>query len=216
MSLHFVSRASSIEPVSITDLKQHLRISDDSEDAYLRRLTSVIRSRCERATRRALLTQTWDFYLDQWPTWDGYHGGRTFEPVNTLLPAGGWVELPKAPLQSITYVKYVALDGTLTTWDASNYSVDTPAGDYAQRGRLSLGWVKVWPVVQPIANAVQIRMVCGYGDKPSDVPEMLIQGMLLDAGTLFENRSAVMTGARAAAIEIPSLSFDMYRSFRSL
>lgn len=216
MSLHFVSRASAIEPVSITDLKQHLRITDDSEDGYLRRLTSVIRSRCERATRRALLTQTWDFYLDQWPTWDGFHGGRTFEPVSTSLPAGGWVECPKAPLQSITFVKYVAPDGTLTTWDAANYNVDTPTGEYARRGRLSLGWVKVWPILQPIANAVQLRMVCGYGDKPQDVPEMLIQGMLLDAGTLFDIRGSVLAGTRAAAIEIPATSFDIYRSFRSL
>jgi uncharacterized phiE125 gp8 family phage protein len=216
MSLHFVSRASAVEPVSVSELKQHLRISDVSEDGYLRRLTSVIRSRCERATRRALLTQTWDLYLDQWPTWSGYHGSQTFEPVTTPLPAGGWVEFPKAPLQSVTFVKYTALDGTLTTWDAANYSVDAPTGDYARRGRLSLGWVKVWPVTQPVANAIQIRIVCGYGDKPQDVPAMLVQGMLLDAGTLFETRGAVLAGARAAAIEIPSTSFEMYRSFRSL
>ena len=215
MSLHLVA-APAVEPITLEDLRNHLRIGDGVEDAYLKRLQRAVRMRCERATRRALITQTWDLYLDQWPTWDGYHGGRTFEPVSTVLPPGGWVEIPKAPLQSITYVKYTALDGTLTTWDTSNYLVDTPTGEYCRRGRLGLGWVKVWPIIRPVQNAIQIRFDAGYGDNPSDVPEMLIQAMLLDAGTLFDIRGSVLAGTRAAEIEIPSTTNDIYLSFRSL
>src|ERR1043165_6670587 len=87
------------EPLTLQQLKDHLRVTIDDDDAYITALIPVLRSRAERQTRRALITQTWDLFLDSWPTWDGYHGGRTFEPPTTLLPAGGWVDLPKAPLQ---------------------------------------------------------------------------------------------------------------------
>ncbi len=204
-----------VEPLAIADLRAHLRISDTSEDGTLERLIRVVRFRCERATRRALITQTWDHYLDGWPTWDGYHGGQVVAPDRTLLPAGGYLELPKAPLQAIVDVHYVDLAGTTQLWDPANYLVDAPVGPYARRGRLALGWVKVWPVTQPTINAVRIRTINGYGDDPTDVPDLLLQGMLLDAGTLFDIRGAILAGSRAAAIEIPSTTKDIYLSFRS-
>ncbi len=215
MSLSLVT-APSVEPLTVADLRDHLRISFDDEDQYVARLASVVRQRAERATRRALITQTWDLFLDSWPTWDGYHGGQRIEPAQTPLPPGGYVLLPKAPLQRVEFVKYVDLAGVTQTWDPGEYLVDAPAGDFAARGRLSLGWVKVWPVIRPTANAVQIRMVCGYGDSGADVPPLLLQAQLFDAGMLYETRSSILTGTRVAAIEIPSTTQDIYRSFRSL
>lgn len=204
------------EPLTLDELKAHLRVSIPDDDTYLQNLIPVVRMRCEGATRRTLITQTWDVFLDQWPTWDGYHGGRTFEPPTTLLPAGGYVCLPKAPLQSVTFVQYTALDGSTQTWDPSNYLVDAPKGDRCARGRLSLGWVKVWPIARPTANAIQIRIVTGYGDTEDTVPALLRQGMLLDAGTLYETRESVLAGSRAASIEIASTTNSIYKMFRSL
>jgi uncharacterized phiE125 gp8 family phage protein len=215
MSLSLVTPPT-VEPLSIDELKMHLRVDTDDEDPYIETLIQVARQRCEAATRRTLLTQTWDVSLDQWPTWDGYHGGNTYEPVNTLLPAGGYVALPKAPLQNVSYVKFVDLAGTTQTWDPSNYMVHAPAGDRCARGRLSLGWVKVWPIIRPTMNAIQIRMVTGYGDLAADVPAILRQAMMLDAGTLYSTRESVLTGTRAASIEIVSTSREIYKQFRSL
>lgn len=190
-------------------------LTNTTADPELLRLIKVVRQRGQRATRRAFITQVWDNFLDQWPCWNGYHGGRTYEPVNTLLPAGGYVMLPKPPLQSVTYVKYVDLAGVTQTWDPTNYLIDAPSGDGAARGRLSLGWVKIWPIVRPTANCIQIRQVCGYGDTPSTIPEILLQAMLLDLVTLYDIRGAVLAGSRAAAIEIPTTTRDIYLSFRS-
>jgi uncharacterized phiE125 gp8 family phage protein len=217
MSLTLVTEPE-VEPLTRDDLKAHLRIALDQtdDDAYLDTLIVVVRQRCENATRRTLITQTWDLFLDQWPTWDGYHGGQTFEPVNTLLPSGGFLLLPKPPLQRVTFVKYTDLSGAVQTWDPTNYIVDAPSGPRCARGRLALGWVKVWPVIQPVMNAIQIRMVTGYGDADTDVPAMLKQAMLLDAGTLYANREAIMAGARAASTEIVSTTRDIYKAYRSL
>lgn len=190
----------------VEDLREQCKVDDELDDAYFQRLIGVVTARAQRATRRALITQTWDLSLDQWPV----------QADGSLLPAGGWVELPKAPLQRIVSITYIDLAGVTQTWDPSNYLVDAPQGDYCRRGRLSLGWVKVWPIIRPIANAVTIRMDCGYGDGPEDVPDILLQAMLLDAGTLFEIRASILAGTRAVAIEIPSTSNDIYLSFRSL
>src|SRR5580765_8015305 len=101
--------APAAEPLTLSEVKAHLRIDTTDEDAYLTTLITVARMRCEGATRRALITQTWDWVIDRWPTWEGYHGGQTFEPAYTSLPAGGFVWLPKPPLQSVAFVHYVDL-----------------------------------------------------------------------------------------------------------
>lgn len=203
------------EPLTLDEVKAHLRVSTPDDDLYITSLIPVVRMRCEAATRRTLLTQTWDVFLDTWPIWDGYHGGR-IDPSPVHLPAGGFVYLPKAPLQTVSFVQFTALDGSTQTWDPSNYLVDAPKGDRCARGRLSLGWVKIWPITRPTANAIQIRIVTGYGDAEASVPAILRQGMLLDAGTLYETRASVLSGNRAASIEIASTSAAIYKSFRSL
>jgi uncharacterized phiE125 gp8 family phage protein len=196
MSLHLVTRPQR-EPLSISDLRNHLKIGDDVEDGSLLRLSRQVRSRGERVTRRAFLTQTWDQYLDDWPD-------------------DGQIVLPKPPLQSVTFVKYVDTAGVTQTWTASDYRVDTPSGDYCARGRIALAYATPWPIALAVSNAIQVRFVCGYGDRPEDVPDLLIGGMLLDAGSMFEVRAAVATGSRLAAITIPSMTPDIYRGFRSL
>jgi uncharacterized phiE125 gp8 family phage protein len=187
------------EPLSIQELRDHLRISVDDDDGYLKRLMVVVRSRCERATRRALITQTWEVRRDQWI--------EPRDPVCTLI------RLPKSPLQAVLSVQYVDLAGVTQTWDASNYIVEAPTGDYAGRGRLGLGYATVWPVAQPVVKAIRIQIRCGYGDSADDVPELLKQAMLLDAGTLYELRSAV--SADGPAVEVPMTTREIYRAFRS-
>lgn len=186
-----------LEPLTLDAAKAHLRIDINDEDAEVLTLITVARMRCEGATRRTLITQTWDFFLDQWPTCDAF-------------------SLPKAPLQQVSFVKYVDLAGVTQTWDPANYLVDAPVGDRCARGRLSLGWVKVWPVVRPTMNAIQIRMVTGYGDSDEDVPAILRQAMLLDIGTLYEVRQSILTDKNAAAIDVGSTTKDIYKAFRSL
>ena len=195
MSLHLVTPPP-IEPVSLDDLRKQLRITDNLEDKLLTRLIRATRIRCERATRRTLISQTWDWFLDEWPVSDG--------------------AIPKPPLRSVTYVKYTDSASAVQTWSSTLYLVDAPTGEYCARGRLTLGYQQEWPIVRPTANAIQVRFIAGYGDKMEDVPELLAQGMLMDAVRLYEHRSAILSGNRAMAIDVPGASRDIYLSFRSL
>jgi uncharacterized phiE125 gp8 family phage protein len=163
-------------------------------DPELVRLITAARDRFEGATRRAGITQTWDWILD-------------------AFPCGDYLELPKPPLQSVTSVKYYDTGGTLQTWSTDNYVVEAPAGPRASRGRISLKQSCVWPVAIAQRGAVQIRFVCGYGAAASAVPARLRSAMLLDVATQYAQREDVITGTTVA--QLPVGIEAVYRHFRS-
>ncbi len=61
-----------LEPISLEELKLHLRIELDvlDEDEYLEGLIIAAREHVEDITRRAIMTQTWNYYLQDWPDGD--------------------------------------------------------------------------------------------------------------------------------------------------
>lgn len=161
-------------------------------DPYVTRLVTAVRDRGEGATWRQFNTATWDLIAPDFPCLDV-------------------IELPKAPLISVTHVKYVNTSGTLTTLTVdTDYVVHAFAGPRCRRGLLSLPHGKSWPSVREQFNAVQIRFVAGYGATAAAVPAMLRQAMLIDAGTLQEHRDD-------ASDEVPMapLVERIYRRYKS-
>jgi len=185
--------------LDLATLKAQCRLSPDQtdEDDYLASvLVPMASDRAEVSTRRALLTQTWDWVLDGFPDDD-------------------YLEIPKPPLVTVSFVHYVDPDGVTQTWSTSDYLVQAPAGPRCKRGRIALPFAGIWPVTLSQMGAVTIRFVAGYGASPA-IPPLIVMGMLMDAATLFENRESVLTGARQQAIPMPSSSQDIYRTYRSV
>ena len=162
-------------------------------DPELSQLITAARERCELATRRALLTQTWDLVLDMWP-------GET------------WIELPLPPLQSVTTLKYRDTGGTLQTWAATNYVVEAPSGSRAQPGRLSLAYAVVWPALYGQAGDVTVRFVCGYGAAASSVPAILKRAMLVDAGAHYAHREEISVGPTVTTIPLVHRTYWSYQA----
>lgn len=168
--------APATEPITIDEAKLHLRVDHDSEDTIIDRLITVARRHVELYQRRALITQTWQIWLDEWPQ-------------------DGAKRLPRPPLQSVTSAKYYGTDDTEYTFD--EYSVDTDS----EPGRVYLNYGESWPstTLRP-AHAIVIEYVAGYGDA-DDVPRNVVQAMLLLIGHLYENREAIMTtGMNAVSV----------------
>ena len=82
-----------IEPVTLEELKDHLRVDSVDEDALLTGLLAAAREWCEGFQNRAYITQTLQLWLDEWP-------------------AGNAIVLPRPPLQSVASVKYYGTDDT--------------------------------------------------------------------------------------------------------
>lgn len=130
------------EPITLTEAKLNLRVDGDDEDDLIRALIVAAREHIEDITRRALLTQTWDFCLDSWPDRD-------------------FIRLPFGNLQSVTSIKWKDTDGTETTLTlTTDYLVETNG---EQCGRIVLPYGGSWPTgtLYP-SNPITIRFVCGW------------------------------------------------------
>jgi len=139
------------------------------EDTWLNDAISAAREHIEDITRRALLTQTWEYYLDQFPDKD-------------------FIRLPFGNLQSVTSVKYKDCDGTEHTMTVTtDYIVETN-GDGC--GRIVLAYGKSWPSVTLYpSNPITIEFVCGW-TAASDVPRKIRHALLMICADLYENREA--------------------------
>lgn len=168
MGLRVVS-APATRPIMLEEAKGHLRVDFNDEDALIDALISVATEWAETETNRALITQTLELTLEGFP-WE--------------------IELSKPPLQSITSISYIDSQGVSQTLDASTYQMDS-TGVF---GRVKPVHGETWPSVQVgTYNAVTVRYVAGYGAK-GDVPEPIIQGMLLAIGEMYERREDAVVG----------------------
>jgi uncharacterized phiE125 gp8 family phage protein len=97
--------------------------------------------------------------------------------------------LPHAPLQSVQSIKYYDTNGTLQTFSASNYDIDTRH----QPGKVVLDDDAEWPEVDERPNAIVIAYTAGYGT-PSQVPSALRVAMRFIVSHWYENRVHVNIG----------------------
>ena len=145
-----------------------------AEDDLLTALIQAAREQVEAHTRRALLTQTWDYYLDRFPSCD-------------------YIELPFGNLQSVTSVSYKDDDGTETTMVVTTeYLVETNG---AQHGRIVLPYGVPWPSPSTYypSNPIKIRFICGWTAAAS-VPSTIRTAVKFLCSEMYENRGESVIG----------------------
>ena len=166
----FVTSSPTEEPITLTEAKLHLRVDHDDDDTLISSLITAARQYVELSTRRALVTQTHQYVLEEFPCDDE-------------------IELIRPPVQSVTSIQYVDMAGNTQTFSTDNWRFIA-----GEPGQVELKLNKFWPVAQPIGNAVTITYIAGYG-AASAVPEIAKAAIKLYLGHLYENREAVTTGA---------------------
>lgn len=179
------------QPVSLPEAKAHLRISDSitDEHSYIDTLVVAATRIVEKYTGRALITQTHDLFLSDFPGTDN-------------------IRVPMPELQSVTTLKYKDTDGTQSTWAGSNYIVETDG----LIGRVVLAYGKSWPTDTLYPSLpIAVRFVAGYGDEPGDVPEPLHQAILIQVAELYENREASVIGTIHKLTKAVERLCDNYR-----
>lgn len=179
-------------PVSLTDMKSHLRVDITDDDGLIQTLVEVVRSDMEKKYDTAFISQTWDWYLDDFP-------GTVFT-------------LPIWPVSSLTSIKYTDEDDNESTYSSANYRLDT----VSKPARVTLKTGSSWPSVSlKEINGVVIRFVAGYGASDSAVPEPVKQAIKLAVGDLYENRENVIVGSGLNIKDMGVVESIMmnYRSF---
>jgi len=159
--------APTIEPVTVVEAKDHLRITTNDEDELVKNLIMTARGYVEDITRRAIMTQTWDLYLDSFPSGDA-------------------IVLPFGNLQSVTHVKYTDSDGSQTTMTVTTeYLVETNGTGL---GRIVLPYGVSWPTFTAYSsNPIVIRFICGWTTQAL-VPYQIKAAILMNCSDLYENR----------------------------
>lgn len=157
-----------MEPVSLAELKEYLRVDldDTSQDNIITTLGMAARSWAEVFIKRRCVLQTWRLLMDFFP---GYidqklAGQKVSSPFvsgsNAVLVGIRYaIALPEPPVRRIVVFQYLNANGESTVMD--------PATDYVQDlesnpARLAPVFGRMWPVARVVPNAVQVDYELGY------------------------------------------------------
>ena len=169
-----------VEPVSLVEAKLHLRVDISDDDNLITALIETAREMVEGIGRRAMITQVWNYILDEFPSSDE-------------------IVLPMPPLQSVASIKYKDTAGDESTFSSDDYIVNTDT----EPGKVVLAYGASWPSTSLYpTGAITVQFTAGFGDASTDVPEKYRQAMLLLIGHWYENREAIATTG-AVPKEIP-------------
>lgn len=197
-----VATAPTNEPVDLTLVKEYLKIdeSNTSEDATLLLYISAARQFAESYLRRKLMTQTLELWLDFAPNDDYQSRFRSETNYYENLNRGREIELPYAPIQSITSFKYYTQNNTETTYSSSNYFLD------GEGARLVLNQGQNFPTDLRVRASIKITYVAGYGDNDENVPAAIRQSILEHIYKMYECK---ITGCDAP--DVCKQTYDAYK-----
>ena len=173
----------SVEPITLGDAKQFLRVQHDDDDDIITALIAGSRIHVETQTRRALITQSWRLTRDVWP--------KT-----------GCLALLPVPVHTLDAARVYRSDGTALALDVAGFVLDASGAP----ARLSFAH-GVPPAPERSVSGIELDLTCGYGDEPEDVPEPLRHAIRLLVAHWYENRGIVAAGGEAAVLPqgVPAL-----------
>ena len=155
------------EPITVADVAEYLRVDNVALDTpLLEALITTARQYLEQYLNRYIAEQTVETALTGWST------------EMTL----------SSPVQSVTSIKYLDVNGAEQTLNSNQYVVDT----YSEPTKITPAYNVSYPELYAVENNVKIRFVTGFttGSSPDDhpMPQPLKFAMMLIIGDLYANR----------------------------
>lgn len=161
-----------VEPVSVEEMKEHLGVTLDLDDALIGRLLVAARQYVERYIGAALIETTFEQTLDRFPSAE--------------------IAVERGPLMAVASVRYTAAEGgDEMTVAPSDYEVDTAS---------EAGWIVpafgfTWPRPMRSVNAIRIRFTAGMAADASGIDELLRSAIMELAAWWYEQREAAIEGS---------------------
>ena len=164
----------SAEPLTLVEVKAHLRLDHPDEDELLNGLIVVARQSLEAETGLCLMRQRLRLYLDRWPR-------------------NGMIQLLRGPVQSLDAV---------TVYDADGTPLSVPVADHLLDGdsRPARLWLRDAPEPGQAINGIEIDLTVGFGEAGADVPGPLIRAMLIHVGHMFAFRGTLAIDQQPAGV----------------
>lgn len=160
-----------VEPVSVSEAKQHCRVDTTTDDAYIAALISAAREYVEAYMDETLIDTQYVMRLDAFPA---------------------VIELPRPPMSqtaertavTITYVTGEA--GGTATLDATQYRVDRDSVP----GKIRTLYAGSWPSHLLDYGSVTVTWWAGRGRDGTTVSQRVKAAMLMLIGQWYERRMA--------------------------
>lgn len=170
------------DPVSLADMKAHLRVAFDDDDAYITALSAsaVALADVDEGRGFALAQQDWAFYFDAFPA---------------------AFRLPVWPAISVQAIEYLDEAGDWQAVNAANYRL--APGSYPSR--VSLSAAGSWPASPGLTDGVRVTLRCGHAsaggsDPGANIPADMRHALKLIVGHWYRNREEATDRAMS---EIP-------------
>jgi len=169
------------EPVTVAEARQHLRIDGTDEDTYIDILIKVARQLCEQYSGLSFITQQREIKLDR-------------------FPCAKTIEIPYGPVQTIDDFVYIDNNGySQPLTEDTDFIVDI----HSSPARVQ--YVNSWPSTLDRFSSVTIAYTSGYANDDHDpVPEVIKQAMLLQIGSMYENRQNDVLGMGVNSLNMNS------------
>ena len=186
----FALVATSSEPVTVSQLRDHLRITTTEQDTHLALILTAATQAAEAHTKRALVRKQAKWYANDFPA-----GDIVFDDYN--------------PVRAVSSISYKNTTGTATTLSTADYNLDF----HGETLRIYPAYSTSWPSVYDYSDArdnVTITFTAGYGstegnqDSSGTVPERINAAIKIIAADLYENRESVVVGTVVNRVNIPA------------
>jgi len=177
-----ITTAPTVEPLTLQEVKEYLRVEDSTDERVIRPFVETVRRLAEEHLGRALMTQTLSLFVDAYdeladPLWEGMRTGAYLNYYKN------YINLPRTPVTSVTSVSTFDDSDTETTMASSKYYVD----NVREPARVVLRQGETFPTALRVANAIKVVYVAGYTSAYA-VPEPIRMGMLQHIAYLYEHR----------------------------
>ena len=170
------------EPVTLQEVKDYLRVEDNTDERVIRPFIETARRIAEEYLGRTLVSTTYTQFLDSLneledPLWEGVKTGPYLNFYKN------YIVLAESPVTSVTHVKTFNDSDEATTMAASKYYLDSAR----EPSRIVLRTGETFPTALRVANAIEIEFVAGYSSIYS-IPEPIRMGILQHIAHLYEHR----------------------------
>ena len=213
------------EPVTLADLKTHLRVDNTSEDAALVADIAAARQWIEQRTGMRMMTQTWRWVVDiHWR----HHGvANPSTDYETRVPErygdrviryGMWIKhqpylrFPLWPAQSISQITYRLAGADVVYTDTADVRV-------LPNGKIIFDPAAPPPLPDEQEGALSVDCVVGYGNSQLLVPDQYKRAIKMLCAHWYENRGVYLvtdSGERLTTDEMAASVTDLIRQSRKL
>jgi uncharacterized phiE125 gp8 family phage protein len=163
--------AATASPISLLEASDHLRISDEADDALVTATLAAAVAAVGEMAGRVLAAETW---------------------AASYPSLSGDLILPKSPVTAVTAIQYYDTSDVLQTATLSDFYVFTSDDFTTVRPKANAAW----PQAMTRADAITVTFTAGYATCPYE----LKAAAMLMLGHLYENREASVVGASVATL----------------